>query len=377
MKSSNDKVIPIILRFSSNVRLLILLLSLTVFVFSCSKTDNITGDIEGNYSLVLDTLRVESNNYLASTAMRLSQIKNDTLFYFDDQQSKLMSIDLIKNEFINASPITRAEPNGIGNNLWRLDLSTDNKFIFTSLNEATFFDENGEFIKSKTLLDENYLKKIGKDYINITTHCTLADNDQYYCIYDSLQYRNKGFIKFNLRNEEFEITPLKNLSSYNRFDLPKMKFRPLIQSYNGKILFSHPGTNELLIWDVKEGKYEHKAFQSTLTKNSLSFEGVNPENVLELLKSVRSQVHFLKLLYDKERNEYIRLSIAPLNAENKADENSIVVTVFDKDFNQKTELETRLYDNADNHLFHNGKIYIPQYYPDENIYFLTIEVQQH
>ncbi|NVJ64403.1 MAG: DUF4221 family protein [Flavobacteriaceae bacterium] len=341
-------------------------------VSSCTKGKN-TLEIP-SVLVSLDTLEVQSNGYISSADFKLSDVHGDSVAYIDLQQKALVIMDLESNKIVNTIFFENDGPNALGAGISSFYFGDSGQvFLIASENNIRYMDIEGKILKQLELTTQNELKQQKLEYLSITSACTLSEDNKFYCLYDSLEYRNAGLFVYDIENESYKVNPVNEISHFNSFDFPKMKFRPHISSFNNEIVISHPCTNEIIIWNKTKKSSLSKSFESKLTAKQQNFDNLNEDDILGLIQATRNQVQFKNILFDKKSNLYFRLTID--KEEVNSDEYYYTISIFDKNFNFISEVEIGNGVYTDLSFVYNGRLYLPQYSANENVHFLTVSFE--
>jgi len=348
-----------------------LLFILFIQVSGCSSQGNSSNVERRTFAIQIDTVKIDLGDKLLGSSMGLTSmdLEKNALLSFNSYNHSVERIDFDPVRLVDILNFEIEGPNGLGKPIYDFEVLDNQKLFFRAPTSVLTTNWESEVLSSINLLGQESLENL-----YVTTACSLEKGTgDYYCIYDSLNIRNRGIVKVDINENSFSKYSIDSLKYFKKFDFDNIQFRPEIKFLREILIVSHPFTNEFLIVDPYVS-IEHKFFKSELTKNAKRFADNINTDLGELFKSIRSQVSFYPPMYDETRDIFLRISIKPKTPTSEG-KSLVVVSVFDSGFNFIGEVSAQMAGSVGVHFLYDGRVYFPQVMSDtEEPYFLVMNV---
>jgi hypothetical protein len=136
--------------------------------------------------------------------------------------------------------------------------------------------------------------------------------------------------------------------------------------------------NELYYYDTKTDTVVRKLYKSQLSKNKNAVLGrdVESREAIGKIMSARNKgIRFKDIVYDDQKKHYYRFSSYSKTPEQEEDKWNIILTIFDENLNQISEIDEIALDMVpETYFVKDGKIYIYKNMEDE-MGFIIISIE--
>ncbi|WP_143959213.1 DUF4221 family protein [Litoribacter populi] len=366
-----------------------LLPSLLALAFGCSQHID-ENNAAQNLSLTfeLDTVMVDAGEdiiYLQS-ALNYSDLSRDAklLYNFNGRENLLEVMDMEKLELSHKIPFEQEGPNGTGRvlGLQKLD---DGNFLLKEFAAVGIFSENAQrhqHYKSTELTD----KGLTKDKIYYKDG-VLDQNSQVFYTFYGEEILRKGIARVDFGANSHTKIPISQFETHERFTFKTSGNKGLVASVianylslqDEKVLISNSVENNLIVYHPERDSMVQFSYKSELTPNEAKHvvqrELDSAEELLTVFKEYDKEIKFGKWLFDPESKRFFRLTTQFVMERDDKMEFQVVLTVFDREFQQVYEGITPLKKSSSKMFFRNGQLYLYENINDE-LGFIVLSINE-
>ncbi|MBT0812522.1 DUF4221 family protein [Litoribacter ruber] len=359
--------------------------------FACSENPK---DLSQSQSLSLnfelDTVMVDAGDDIIFLAggLHQSDLSSDgTTFYnFDFNENLLEVIDLDNLRLSHKIPFEKEGPNGTGN-VYGVQNLSDGRYLLSNFTSIGIFSEQGQ-------REDSYdFSKVPSGILEegevVSSDGILSEDGKYFVSFYAKGWAGAhGIAKLDLETREILRFPVDQLKALDRYTMKshdeyKMEISMVanhLSWHEEKLLISNSVENQLLVIDPNHNSISQHSYEALLTPNYSKEPNKRDfdtfEEIGEVGETYRNEVYFGKWLFDPLSERFYRLShIFEREVGEDQEEYKVVLTVFDKDFQQLYEGLTPLKSNYFNPFVRGGKLYLFENINDE-LAFIVLTINE-
>lgn len=333
-------------------------------------------------SVSIDTVRIDSNNKILDLWGFLSfsdfNSENNMIFGYNTFDHSIDQIDLDKLVVFQSHKFEKEGPNGTGQIFHEFNVLKENRFFIKSFEKSGVFDFSGNLVQK--IEWKNSFFPNGEKYDNFPRRQILVDFERPLVFGLTYDYENieVNLDILSLEENTVERLDLKSKKSYGELSMRSASSGNIIDpsiefvNQNDKIIVTYEFSSEILIYDYKNKTLKTVDYEPKLTPKIVLKPGIKEGSMREIIKQTKffyEQVAFYRVVWDKEKKYYYRLSTKTTFEEedpknsipslDKIDKVRVFLSVFDLEFNLLHELEIPKLSSFDNDYFvKDGKIWL-------------------
>lgn len=362
-------------------------------IYSCGGNQGSEKEATINTELTysFDTVMVDAGDEFLYLNDRLyvSDLSSDEkyLFNWNSNNTTLEQIDLDELKLVKTTNFEKEGPNGVGAFVSNYAITADGNNLFLAYPKNGIWDENGKLIRSfpidKILENTEFTEDV---MLSLLTPIPNEKN-QFLAIYSRYKSSEFHLLIFDFSDDSFIEVDFPDLSRLAEFQVNIMYDGQWGGSFNtggvptvydDKVILGMSSFNEAYIYDMVQDTLYLKSWDGPLVgrKKTVQLpkevEGETPE-LWETVRKAQEDIGYGGFIWDKQKNQYFRLSLKRSFGEEKSESGRYIPTgtevflsVFDGEMNLISEIFVPEFkDPPGKHFVKDGKIWFFENVDDE------------
>jgi hypothetical protein len=350
-----------------------------------------SGDVSENLRISLDTVMVDPGDeilYLQGLMIYSDvDMGRNYLYNFNRPKHGIEKINLDKLEFEEMISFEREGPNSIEPYFSKLVIAEEGEIVICSNTKAKIFDHTSKLIREVNFdqLGANIISDSGALISNLLSYS--KEEDRFIGLFNN--WKNSSYFILDLDNQNkshklIELPEMDKLSDYyvdilyNGSLMGRFGAHARANQHGDKILITNNTFNEVFVYDLAEDSLIHKTWESGLIgskRASLPTNEVEPDSdqLFELDRQIREDIHFGNLVWNPDREQYYRFSYKEKLGEEREPHEyyqsigaEVFLSIFDAALNLVAESEVpALKIRPQKHFYKDGAIWFFENFEDE------------